>query len=120
MAITTAIRDGILFIQIDDVRLLDEAKIQKLDQELEAAVDASTEGRIILDFSKVQFMSSSMLGKLVKTQKKVTGYKAKMKLANVSPEIKEVFKITRLDKLFSIEADIESARKAFLKKGLFG
>lgn len=120
MAITTAIRDGILFIQIDDVRLLDEAKISKLEQELDAAIDASTEGRVILDFSKVQFMSSSMLGKLVKTQKKVTGYKAKMKLANVSPEIKEVFKITRLDKLFSIEPDVESARKAFLKKGLFG
>ncbi len=120
MAITTAIRDGILCIQIDDVRLLDEQKIEKLEHELDAAIDASTEGRVILDFSKVQFMSSSMLGKLVKTQKKVTGYKAKMKLASVSPDIKEVFKITRLDKLFSIEPDVETARKAFLKKGLFG
>jgi anti-sigma B factor antagonist len=120
MAITTATRDGILFIQIDDVRLLDEGRIQQLDQELDAAIDASSETRVILDFSKVQFMSSSALGKLVKAQKKVTGYKAKLKLAAVSPEIAEVFKITRLDKLFDLEKDVESARKAFLKKGLFG
>lgn len=120
MAITTTTRDGILFIQIDDIRLLDEARIQKLEQELDEAIDASTESRVILDFAKVQFMSSSMLGKLVKTQKKVTSYKAKMKLANVTPEIQEVFKITRLDKLFSIEPDVDAARKAFLKKGLFG
>ena len=120
MAITSTTRDGILFVQIEDVRLLDEAKIQKLEQELDTVIDASTETRVVLDFAKVQFMSSSMLGKLVKTQKKVTSYKAKMKLANVSNEIREVFKITRLDKLFSIEPDVESARKAFLKKGLFG
>lgn len=120
MAITTANRDGILFIQIDDARLLDEGRLQQLEQELDAAIDASSETRVVLDFSKVQFMSSSALGKLLKTQKKVTGYKAKMKLAGVSAEIQEVFKITRLDKVFDIEKDVESARKAFLKKGLFG
>ncbi|MEO0531918.1 MAG: STAS domain-containing protein [Planctomycetota bacterium] len=120
MGITTATRDGILFIQIDDARLLDEARIQKVEKELDEAIDASTESRVLLDFSKVQFMSSSMLGKLVKTHKKVKGYKAKMKLACVSPEIQEVFKITRLDKLFDIEKDVETARKNFLKKGLFG
>ena len=120
MAITTATRDGILFIQLDDQRLLDEARIQKVEQEVDAAIDASTETRIVLDFSKVQFMSSSMIGKLVKLHKKVKSFKAKMKLCAVSPDIQEVFKITRLDKLFEIEPDADAARKAFLKKGLFG
>lgn len=120
MAITTATRDGILFIQLDDQRLLDEGKIQTVEREIDEAIDGSEATRVVLDFSKVQFMSSSMLGKLVKTQKKVTGYKAKMKLASVAPDIQEVFKITRLDKLFSVEKDADAARKAFLKKGLFG
>lgn len=120
MAITTASRDGILFIQLDDPRLLDEGRIQQVDRELTEAVDASEDTRVVLDFSKVGFMSSSMLGKLVALHKKVKGYKAKMKFASVAPDIQEVFKITRLDKLFDIEKDAESARKAFLKKGLFG
>jgi hypothetical protein len=31
-----------------------------------------------------------------------------------------VFKITKLDKLFDIEADEASARAAFMKRGWFG
>lgn len=120
MAVTTATRDGILFIQLDDARLLDEGLIQKVDREITNAVDASESTRVVLDFTKVQFMSSSMLGKLVAVHKKVKGYKAKLKLASVTPDIQEVFKITRLDKLFDIEKDADAARKAFLKKGLFG
>lgn len=120
MAIKTATRDGILFIEIEDARLLDETRIQAIDHELDSAIDGSDETRIVIDFSKVQFMSSSMLGKLVKIHKKVASYKAKMKFASVTSEIQEVFKITRLDKLFSVEKDADSARKAFLKKGLFG
>ncbi len=120
MAISTTAKDGILFIQLDDPRLLDEARIQQVEQELDAAIDATDETRIVMDFSKVQFMSSSMLGKLVKTHKKCKSYKVKLKLCGVTPEIQEVFKITRLDKLFDIEKDAEAARKAILKKGLFG
>ncbi|QDT69406.1 Anti-sigma-B factor antagonist [Planctomycetes bacterium MalM25] len=120
MSITTNSREGVLTIQLDDARLLEEGRIQQVEKDLVEAIDASEDTRIVLDFSKVQFMSSSMLGKLVAIHKKVKSYKAKMKLASVSPEILEVFKITRLDKLFDIAPDVEAARKAFLKKGLFG
>lgn len=120
MALSTATRDGILFIQFDDVRLLDEARIEQVETEVLTAIDASSEGRVIMDFAKVQFMSSSMLGKLVKIHKKCQGYKAKLKLCSITPEIAEVFKITRLDKLFDIEKDAEAARKKFNKRGIFG
>lgn len=120
MAITTSKQDDILFIQVQDPRLLEEARIQQLEKEILASIDASSEDRVVLDFSKVEFMSSSMLGKLVQVHKKCQGFKVKLKLASVSPDIREVFKITRLDKLFDIEKDVESARKAFVKKGKFG
>ncbi len=120
MGITTSTRDGILFIQVDDQRLLDEAQIEKLETEILAALDAKTEERCVMDFAKVQFMSSSMLGKLVKIHKKCQSYKVKLKLSSVSKDIAEVFKITRLDKLFDIEKDAEAARKAFNKRGIFG
>lgn len=120
MAISKATRDDILFILFDDARLLEETRIEQVEKELADAIDASTEKRIVLDFSKVQFMSSSMLGKLVKVNKQCKSFKIKLKLCSVSPDILEVFKITRLDKLFDIEADAEAARKALVKKGLFG
>ncbi|MEN0110290.1 MAG: STAS domain-containing protein [Planctomycetota bacterium] len=120
MSVTTTSKDGVLFVQLQDARLLDEARIQAVEKELDAAIDATTENGIVLDFSKVEFMSSSMLGKLVKTHKKCKGFKVKLKLCGVSADILEVFKITRLDKVFDIEKDADSARNALLKKGLFG
>ncbi|MEQ8847818.1 STAS domain-containing protein [Botrimarina sp.] len=120
MAISTSKKDDILFIQVQDPRLLDEARIQTLEKEMIGAIEASSEERVVIDFSKVEFMSSSMLGKLVQVHKKCKGFKVKLKLAGVSPEIREVFKITRLDKLFDIEKDAAAAHKAFAKKGKFG
>lgn len=120
MAISSQVRDSILFIQVKDPRLVDEVVIEQVEKDILTLVDKTEEERVVLDFSPVQFMSSSMLGKLVKIHKKCKEYKAKLKLSGVSSDIREVFKITRLEKLFDFEKDIESARKAFLKRGLFG
>lgn len=120
MAIATQSRDGILIILVKDPRLVDEVVLEQLEKDVLAAIDQSEEDRLIMDFAPVQFMSSSMLGKLVKIHKKCKEYKTKLKVSGVTPDIREVFKITRLDKLFDFEKDLESARKAFLKRGLFG
>lgn len=120
MAISSQVRDGILFIQVRDQRLIDESILEQLEKDILGLVDQTEEERVVIDFVPVQFMSSSMLGKLVKIHKKCKEYKAKLKLSGVSDEIREVFKITRLDKLFDFEKDVESARKAFVKRGLFG
>ncbi|MGL4513348.1 MAG: STAS domain-containing protein [Lacipirellulaceae bacterium] len=120
MSVSSATRDGILFIALDDPRLLEEARIEQVEKDIYKAIESSTEDRVVLDFTKVQFMSSSMLGKLVKVHKKCGEFKVKLKLSSVAPDILEVFKITRMNKLFDIEADAEAARKAFNKRGIFG
>jgi anti-anti-sigma factor len=120
MSLTTYSKDGILTIIFDDERILDEAKLEEVGRDLLQKLDATSEERVILDFRKVKFMSSSMLGKLVLVQKKSKEFKVNLKLCSIDPEIRQVFKITKLDKVFSIEDDEESARKAFMKRGWFG
>jgi anti-sigma B factor antagonist len=95
-------------------------KLSELGAELLETLNKTTEERVILDFRNVKFMSSSMLGKLVQVHKKAGEFKVKMKLCSIDPEIRQVFKITKLDKLFDIEADEASARAAFMKRGWFG
>lgn len=56
----------------------------------------------------------------VALHKKCQEYKAKLKLSGIRPEVFEVFKITKLNKLFDIEKGEATARKAFSKRGLFG
>ena len=120
MSIISYTKDGILTVCLTDSRLTDEAKLEQLGGDLLKQLDETTEERVILDFRNVQFMSSSMLGKLVQVQKKCKEFKVHLKLSAISSDIQQVFKITKLDKLFEIESDEIAARKAFMKRGWFG
>jgi anti-sigma B factor antagonist len=120
MSLSNYSKDGILTIIFEDARILDESKLEQLGRDLLELLDKTTEERVILDFRNVKFMSSSMLGKLVQVHKKSGEFKVKLKLCSIDPEIRQVFKITKLDKLFDIEADEAAARAAFMKRGWFG
>jgi anti-sigma B factor antagonist len=120
MSLSTYTKDGILTIVFDDARILDETKLEELGRELTETLNKTTEERVILDFRNVKFMSSSMLSKLVAVNRKAGEFKVKLKLCSIDSEIRQVFKITKLDKLFDIEADETSARAAFMKRGWFG
>lgn len=119
MSIAADSKDGILTINVRDPRMVEESVLEELEKSILELIDKSSEEQIILDFAKVNFMSSSMLGKLVKIQKKCKQFKVKLKLSSIAPEIRQVFKITKLDKLFDIEKDEAAARKAFNKRGFF-
>jgi anti-anti-sigma factor len=120
MSLNSYSQDGILTVCFTDARILDEAKLEQVGNDLLALLGKTSEERIILDFRNVQFMSSSMLGKLVLVEKKCKEFKVKLKLCSIATDIRQVFKITRLDKLFEIEADEAAARKAFMRRGWFG
>jgi len=120
MSLTSNTKDGILTVVFGDERILDETKIEEVGRDLMEMLNKTTEERVILDFRNVKFMSSSMLGKLVQTHKKSKEFKVQLKLCAIDPEIRQVFKITRLDKVFDIEADEAAAHKAFMKRGWFG
>ena len=119
MALKHRSSSAILTIYFADTRILDEAKMREIGRELQELLDRTEEENIILDFRRVEFMSSAMLGKLVQLHKRCKEYKARLKLCGISHEIRQVFKITRLDKLFDIHDDEESARAAFGKDGWF-
>src|SRR5215212_1564774 len=120
MSLSNYTKDGILTVVFDDARILDETKLDELGRELTEMLNKTTEERVILDFRNVKFMSSSMLSKLVAVNRKAGEFKVKLKLCSIDPEIRQVFKITKLDKLFEIETDEASARAAFMKRGWFG
>ena len=83
-----------------DRKILDEANIQIIGNQLFGMVDADDRKKIVLDFSNVEYLSSAALGKLITLDKKVKSAKGKLRLCNIRPDIYEVFAITRLNKLF--------------------
>ena len=120
MPIESVAKDDILTIRIHDERLVEPEQLKRLFEDLHAILGKSDEQLVVLDFSGVKFMASAMLGKLVALQKKCEEYRAKLKLCSVAPDILQVFKITKLNKVFDIQTDEATARKSFNKRGFFG
>jgi len=101
-------------------QVLDEMNVQQLGMELNNLVDKEYLIKMVINFSKIKFLSSAVLGKLIALNKKITAQKGSLVFCNINPAIMEVFKITRLDKLITICDDEDEALKKVLKPGLFG
>jgi len=69
--------------------------------------------KIVINLSKVTYVDSSGLATLVEMLKNMRSYGGRMKLACMSPKIKSLFEITKLEKLFEIAADEETAISNF-------
>jgi anti-anti-sigma factor len=106
-------------IQLNDAKILDESVIQQISKDLIELLGKTEETNVVLDFDQVRFMSSSALGMLIKVNKKCKEFKIDLKLCNIAPDIMQVFKITRLDKVLSIYPDSQAAFAAFKKSGMF-
>jgi len=100
-------------VRFQDRKILDEASIQQLGIELNALVEQENRQALLLNFSNVEFLSSSALGKLITLDKKVKSHAGRLKLCNIRPEIYEVFAITKLNKLFDIKEDEADALATF-------
>jgi anti-sigma B factor antagonist len=70
--------------------------------------------KMIINFSKVTYVDSSGLATLVEILKFMRTYGGKLRLSNLSPKIKSLFEITKLEKLFEIMADEAQALSDFV------
>ena len=100
-------------VRFVDRKILDEAAIQELGQELFQLVESDNKKKLLLNFASVEFLSSAALAKLITLDKKVKAHSGHLKLSNIRPEIYEVFAITKLNKLFDIKDDEADALAAF-------
>ncbi len=115
--VKTVLKGEIRIISIDEVRLVDGVALDQCYREIMEVLDKSDENCALLHFGRVTFMSSSALGMLIRISKKCKQYKIDLKLCNIAPDIREVFKITGLEKVFDIQKDVPQAMQAFKKGG---
>ena len=100
-------------VSFTDKKILDEQNIQVIGEQLFGLVDDSGRQKLLLNFSNVEYMSSAALGKLITLNKKVQAAGGKLVLCGIIPQIREVFEITKLDKLFVIRGDEQEALQMF-------
>ena len=97
-------------VTFTDEKILEEQDISALQDSVMSVIESAPGGmNLILDFSKVRFLSSAVLGLLIRISKRVYQSDGQLRLCNINPKIYEIFKITRLTKIFDIYPDVESA-----------
>lgn len=103
-------------VTFTDEKILEETDIRALQDSVMSVVEQAERVNLILDFCNVRFLSSSVLGLLIRISKKVYERDGQLRLCNINPKIYEIFKITRLTKIFDIYKDIESAVESLSRK----
>jgi anti-sigma B factor antagonist len=102
-------------VEFTNNKILDEANIQEIGQTLEALINESNPPKLLLDFATVDHLSSAALGTLINVNNKIKSKNGMFRLANIRPQILEVFRITKLDKLFRIHPTREEALRSFFE-----
>ncbi|MBS0125134.1 STAS domain-containing protein [Thetidibacter halocola] len=90
-----------------DVDRIDAAVAIEFKDQMRAAI-ADSDGRVVLDLSRVGFVDSSGLGAIVAAMKLMpTG--RKLELAGLTENVDKVFRMTRMDSIFTIHRTIDTA-----------
>ena len=92
----------IRIVEFTNNKILDEANIADIGQTLKSLIDESERPKLLLDFATVDHLSSAALGMLINANNLIKQKNGMFRLANIKPQILEVFRITKLDKLFRI------------------
>ena len=106
MAVKTESKNGLMICRIEgDIDINCSPDLKKTFDKL---ISQKTP-KIVIEMTKVIYVDSSGLATLVGILKNMRSYGGKMRLAGMSPKVKSLFEITKLDKLFEIMASEEEA-----------
>jgi len=111
--LTVTEQSGVSVARFDDRKILEELAIREIEEELSRLVDSKDAINLLLDFQNVEHLSSAALGMLIKLNEQVANSSGRLKLSDIRPQIYQVFKITRLNKLFDIHSSAAEALGAF-------
>jgi anti-sigma B factor antagonist len=105
--------NGVSIVELLDEEILDEGTISVISESLFAVVDDHAPVQLLLSFFRVKHLSSSALGTLIRLNKHIDETGGKLKLCEIKKNLYEIFSITKLNKLFDIYEDRDTALKSF-------
>lgn len=86
---------------------LDAASVPAFKQECLKLLTADI--RLVIDCTELTFVDSSGLGSLVAVLRTFNKQDAAIRLAGILPEVRSIFELTRLNKVFDIFNSVEDA-----------
>jgi anti-sigma B factor antagonist len=101
-------------IEFQTSSLMDPVQLEKIAAELYRLVDEEDRRRIIMDFERVQYLSSQAIGIVMAMRKKLAALKhSRLILCGVGSNLQQLLKITGLDKLLMVKPSQKEAIKVW-------
>jgi anti-sigma B factor antagonist len=96
--------DKATVVEFRTASLMDPLDLQNVSDQLYDLVDNQDKRQVILDFEKVQYLSSQAIGIVLNLNKKLGALKgSRLVLCGVGPRLMELVRITRLDRVLTIK-----------------
>ena len=105
--------EGVTIVDFHDAAVLDGQAVEAISRDLYALIDQHAARKVLLDFRRVQFLSSRMIGVLTEMHKRAGGIKGKVVICGMRPNLFKVFQTMRLDKLLHFAPDGPEAMRLF-------
>jgi anti-sigma B factor antagonist len=91
-------------------KLLDDREFKALAEGIDKASDGNPNlSVVVLDLSAVRIVPSLALGLLVQLSKRCKSRGQKLLLAAVQPQVRQVFTVTQLDRVFAFAPSVDAA-----------
>ncbi len=107
----TEAKGDIMVIYVREERL-DAHNSDELKSEMQRLF-AEGNKNILVDLKDVRFIDSSGLGALVSGFKNAISHQGNLKLSTLQPQVKSMFELTRLHRVFEIFASSSEALESF-------
>lgn len=99
-------------VALRDSHLVDEIVIDAISAEVFQFLRDQKQNRVVLDFSQVEFLSSSFLGTLFKLRDHLGGDASGLRLSSINADLQRLFKLFPKHS-FQIHATARDALKAY-------
>jgi anti-sigma B factor antagonist len=107
--ITVEEQGDVLVVAFKSRMLNDEENIEQLGQELFALVEQSQWLKLVINLSSVEYLTSSVLGKLITLHRKLHRIKGKMVLFGLSEGVDSILRTSKLETYFTIAENRDAA-----------
>ncbi len=104
-------KDGVVVISLEG--RMDVYKSLEVENEVNKYID-SGEKFIVFDLENVKYMSSSGIRVLIATLRRLKEMGGTVKLANLNPSVKKIFKLVELEDLFETYGSVDEAVKSIV------
>jgi len=105
--------EGGIVVSFAESTLTSEEVVHELEEQLLALAEQAGATKILISFRNVRFMSSAVLGILVRLARKLGELGGSVQVCSLAPGLEEVFRAARLDRRFAINEHESTALDSF-------